>query len=109
MAYLSSTTTSPNVPYLVTQGIAYSSSNVTGTAGVRTGHPRTWHYNSTHISSDIEAANFFTDGKDLGFAVGDLLIHSEQASDGVTTAHKVITVGSTTTDIGVGTTIGLGA
>lgn len=96
MAYLSSTTTSPNVPYLVTQGITSSAV------------PRVWIYNSTHISSDIAAANFFTDGNELGMKVGDQLIHTESTVY-LMTSHSVVAVGSTTTDIGVGTTIGLGS
>jgi hypothetical protein len=108
MAYLSSTTTSPNVPYLVTQGIAFSSSNVTGSA-TQTGIPRTWYYNSTHLSTDIGSVNFFTDAVDLGFKVGDLVIHTEQQSSGLTTAHRVLVVGSTTTDCGAGTTVGAGS
>ena len=108
MAYLSSTTTSPNVPNLVTQGIAFSSSNVSGTAGVQAGLPRQWIYVSTHISSDIEAVNFFTDGRDLGFQLGDQLVHVGSTTY-VMTSHTVVAVGSTTTDLGVGTTIGLGA
>lgn len=106
MAYAGTTSTSPNVPMLVTQGMAYSSSNVTGSTEPR-GMPRTWHYASTHISSDISAPNFFTDGLELGFKVGDLLIHRNAAF--VITAHTVVAVGSTTTDLGVGTTIGLGS
>jgi hypothetical protein len=86
MAYLSSTSTSPNVPYLVTQSVASL---------------RTWIYSSTHISSDIEAANFFTDGLELGFKIRDLVYHyPSTGSTNVVTAHSVITVGSTTTVAG---------
>ena len=93
MAYLSSTTTSPNVPRMVSQGI--------------TGH-REWVYVSTHISSDIEAVNFFTEGRDLGMKVNDQLLHVT-STGGIITSHSVLVVGSTTTDISVGTTIGLGS
>ncbi len=108
MAYQGTTSTSPNVPQLVTQGVAFSSSNVTGTAGIQRGGPRVWVYTSTHISSDIEAANFFTDGQKLGMKVGDQLVHTGSTTF-VITSHTVVAVGSTTTDLGVGTTIGLGA
>lgn len=104
MAYAGTTSTSPNVPKLVTQEIAAVSTSRTNNEG----GPRVWHYRSTHISSDIEAANFFTDGQYLGFRTGDLLIHMGSTTY-VVTSHTVITVGATTTDIGVGTTIGLGA
>jgi len=93
---------------LVTQGIAFASSNVTGTAGIQRGQPRQWIYVSTHISSDIEAANFFTDGKNLGMQIGDQLVHVGSTTY-VMTSHTVVAVGSTTTDLGVGTTIGLGS
>jgi hypothetical protein len=108
MAYQGTTSTAPNVPQLVTQGIAFSSSNVTGTVGIQRGGPRTWVYTSTHISSDIEAVNFFTDGKALGFQVGDLLIHTGSTTF-VITSHTVVAVGATTTDLGVGSTLGLGS
>ena len=101
MAYLSSTTTAPNVPQLVTQGIAKSSS------GSAMNLPRTWIWNSTHISSDIEAANWITDGQELGLKVGDLVVHTNAAY--VTTSHTVLVVGATTTNLSVGTTIGLGS
>lgn len=106
MAYQGTTSTSPNPPFLVTQTLAYSSSNVTGSTTPK-GVPRTWSYASTHISSDIEAVNFFTDGEALGMKVGDYLVHRDP--NFVLTSHAVIAVGSTTTDLGVGTTIGLGA
>ena len=105
MAYLSSTTTSPNVPRMVTQGIAVPQSSGSTVASV---NPRQWIYASTHISSDIEAANFFTDGLNLGFRLGDQLVHIGSTTY-VMTSHTVVAVGSTTTDVGVGTTIGLGA
>ena len=53
MAYLSSTSTSPNVPIMLYQPMASL---------------RTWFYSSTHISSDLEEPNFFNDGQELGFA-----------------------------------------
>ncbi len=93
MAYLSSTSTAPNVPVLEGQSIAGR---------------RQWSYSSTHISSDISAADFFTDGKLLGLKVGDSLIH-HTSSGGIITSHTVLAVGATRTDLSVGTTIGLGA
>lgn len=93
MAYAGTTSTSPNVPILQTQSIA----------GVRT-----WHYTSTHISSDISAVNFFTDGLELGFKVGDQFMH-HTSTGGIITSHSVLVVGSTTTDISAGSTVGLGS
>ena len=66
---------------------------------------RTWFYTSTHISSDIEEPNFFNDGESLGFEIRDLLLHQTAAGSTVPgTAHTVITVGATTTEVSVGTT-----
>lgn len=100
MAYAGSTAASTlaNPPVLVTQGIARAASpRIT---------PRTWIYVSTHISSDVSAANFFTDGLELGMKVNDQLLHYT-STGGIITSHTVLVVGSTTTDLGVGTTIGL--
>lgn len=91
MAYAGTTSTSPNVPVMQVQAIASF---------------RQWIYKSTHISSDIAVANFFTDGLALGFKVGDQLMHVT-STGGIITSHSILVVGSTTTDIGVGTTIGL--
>jgi len=107
MAYLSSTTTSPNVPHLVTQGIATAQSAESSDTVLNAGL-RKWIYVSTHISSDIEEANFFTDGLELGFRLGDRLEHVGSTTY-VITSHTVLAVGATTADLGVGTTIGLGA
>lgn len=103
MAYSGTTSTAPNVPAVVSQAVR---------------GPRSWVYVSTHISSDIEAANFFTDGKNLGMKPGDWLTHvsvssyplsSTAPSSGITTLHQIVLVGSTTTDLSVGTTVGAGA
>ena len=93
MAYAGTTSTSPNVPRMVSQGI--------------TGF-RQWVYVSTHISSDIEAAGFFTDAYDLGVKVADSFLHVT-STGGVITAHSVLAVTTTGADLGVGTTIGLAA
>ena len=91
MAYLSSTSTSPNVPQLRSQAITGS---------------RTWDFSSPHISSDVSAANFISDGARLGLRVGDQLIH-HTSSGGIITGNTVLAVGATRTDLSVGTTIGL--
>ena len=93
MAYLSSTSSAPNTPNLVSQSIA----------GVGE-----WHYSSTHISSDVSFANFITDGATLGLKVGDKLIH-HTSSGGIITSHTILAVGATRTALSVGTTIGLAA
>jgi hypothetical protein len=107
MAYMSSTTTAPNVPSLVSQSINAISNASSDKATTNDGPPRLWIYNSTHISSDIAVANFFTDGYALGLRLGDLLWHRDATY--VLTSHSVLAVGATTCDVSVGTTIGLGA
>lgn len=105
MAYMSSTTTAPNVPVMLVQGIAaYGTTDPT----TQSGAPRTWYYRSTHISSDIEAVNFFTDGYYLGMRVNDLLMHVGSTTY-IITSHTVLAVGATTTDLGTGSTQGLGS
>lgn len=56
MAYAGTTSTSPNAPRIISQGI-------TGL--------RQWLYVSTHVSSDVNGTAFFSDGKVLGMKVGD--------------------------------------
>lgn len=99
MAYAGTTSTAPNPPVLVTQGIAAQSSNVTGSTVPR-GVPRTWTYVSTHFSSDIAVANFFTDGQKLGMLPGDHVIHTSFGSTAYEISdHAVVAVGSTTTKV----------
>ena len=93
MAYLSSTSSAPNTPVLEGQSIAGR---------------REWSYTSTHISSDVAFANFFTAGAFLGMKVGDRLIH-HTSTGGIITSHTVLVVGATQVDLSVGTTVGLGA
>ena len=102
MAYLGTTSTAQNVPSLVTQQMAFSSSNVTGTAGLRYGAGRVWLYSSTHAATDVTAVDFF--GRDisrLGFVVGDLLLH---VGSTIPTFHMCIAAGATTSDFGTGST-----
>jgi hypothetical protein len=103
MAYAGTTSTAPQVPQMAGQGIIGS---------------RTWVYLSTHISSDIEEPNFFTDGDLLGMKSGDMLRHvsvssfplaSTAPSSGIQTLHQVVIVGSTTTRVSTGTTLAVGS
>lgn len=79
MAYLGSTSSSPNFPAL-----AY---------GVLSG-PQEWRYASTHVSSDLSFANFFADGVALGMKLGDRLIHVGSTTI-LMSVHVVDTIGST--------------
>jgi hypothetical protein len=106
MAYLSSTTTSPNVPALVMQSVSVPMSSGATEASVA---PRRWIYSSTHLSTEVSVANFFTDGKELGFRVGDQLESRVFASSNEIWSHTVLVVGSTTTDTSSGILIGRSA
>lgn len=104
MAYSGTTSTAPNTPSLVAQGMAYASSNVTGVAGLRYGLPRFWTYASTHLSSDIGDANFFgRDAQRLGFVVGDALWHIGSSA---ITIHMCINAGATSADFSTGIIFG---
>lgn len=92
MAYSGTTSTSPNPPTLLSQAIA---------------GPRSWIYRSTHTAATASAANFFTDGLELGFKVGDPVVVLEMTtteSSAVTavTSHAVTAVGATTTQLSTG-------
>lgn len=81
-----------NPPYLETQAVA----------GVRT-----WVYTTTDPKETVDTDGYFTNGKDLGFQVGDLIkvACSDDANTEWVTA-TILTVASTTCDIGTPTVIG---
>jgi hypothetical protein len=55
------------------------------------------------LAGDITGANFVTDGLDLGMTVGDVVINVPTPTTDIT-VHKVTVVGSTTTQLGTGST-----
>lgn len=73
--------TSPNIPALVTQGLAYASSNVTGTTNIAYGG-RTWIYSSSFTAAECSSAHFGARARDLGFRRGDNLVIYDNASSG---------------------------
>jgi hypothetical protein len=104
MAYSGTTSTAPNVPALVTQGLAYASTNVTGTAEFQTGVPRTWIYSSSHLNAGVTAVNFFgADAVRLGFKVGDMVMSYGTSN---VTMHKITVVGTTTSQLSTGVVVG---
>ncbi len=38
-----------------------------------------WYYTDADVDSDVDLAGYFTDGKDLGMKVGDILFHFDTA------------------------------
>lgn len=88
MAYSTS-----NPPSLVTQSIGGSGCS-------------TWVYASTDTASDVDAANYITNGGSLGLAVGDIVFVTDtDASPPITTIHQVSATGDGTTDLNNLTTI----
>jgi hypothetical protein len=68
MAYLGTTAASSvsNPPSMITQGVG--------------GTPSFWSYKSTHTSTSLKTANFFTDAKVLGINQDDLMFAVNNAS-----------------------------
>lgn len=88
MAYATS-----NPPKLMTQPLG-------GGAG------KIWLYRSTDTASDVDAANYITNGGSLGMSVGDLVfVIDTDASPVITTLHQVSATGDGTTDLNNLTTI----
>lgn len=74
MAYSTS-----NPPKLVVPGM--------GTSGVSL-----WAYASTDVHTDVDATGYFSNGKDLGMRVGDLVFVSKTNATIGTTIHYVSAV-----------------
>lgn len=89
-----------NPPFLMNAGAA-----IGGKA------PRIWGYQSADAAATVAGANYFSNGRDLGMKVGDIVIVYDTASPLVTT-HMVLSIGTGTNryaDVGTGTTIGIGS
>lgn len=82
-----------NPPALVTQPLG-------GGAG------KVWLYRSTDDAATVDTANYFTNGGDLGLAVGDIMyVIDTDASPVIVTLHQVSATGNGTTDVNNLTTI----
>ncbi len=60
--------------------MAYATSNpprVIAAGGIA--GPSLWYYSDADVDSDVDLAGYFTDGKDLGMKVGDILFHFDTA------------------------------
>jgi hypothetical protein len=85
MSYVGSTAASTvaNPPNRVSQGLM-SQSNINESTSVVNGGSL-WTYNSSNLTTDLNTANFFSDGHLLGMRPGDILIantHSTESSTG---------------------------
>jgi len=80
--------------------MAYSTSNppvLMSQAGG--GGPQAWYYTSTDVHTDVDAADYFSNGHALGLKVGDIMhVVKSTATVGATT-HSVsaVTVGGAAT------------
>lgn len=51
-----------------------------------------WVYTSTDVHTDVDAADYFSNGYDLGLKVGDIMFVSKSSATIGTTVHYVETV-----------------
>lgn len=80
--------------------MAYSTSNPpvlmaqVGGAG-----PRQWYYTSTDVHTDVDAADYFSNGHAVGMAVGDIMFVVKSTATVGATLHSVsaVTVGGAAT------------
>lgn len=90
MAYFGSTQLSSvaNPPQLMSRPAGartiLGTTNLTAwSSGVtRAGGMQRWQYISTNLTTDMTAVGFFTDGRDLGMQVGDLITGVQYTSAG---------------------------
>lgn len=59
--------------------------------------PNVWLYSSTNLTTDLTAANFFTDGYYLGMRPGDIVMGSQYTSAGSSAISFQGTISSVTT------------
>lgn len=98
MAYVGSTATSTaaNPPNRISHGLLTQSNFAESTSVINGG--AVWSYTSTNLTTDLNEANFFTDGHLLGMRNGDVLIsatYSAESSTGAILYLGVITGVST--------------
>ena len=102
MAYSGSTASSSlqNPPAAIVHGImaaqAHTSQLSTSVPGGKQGG-RVWFYSSTNLTTDIVAANFFSDGYYLGMQAGDVVIGNQYSSLGSSVQTFIGTITSVTT------------
>lgn len=98
MSYVGSTAASSvaNPPMLIARGGLAPTNNINSTS-VAEGQGL-WMYNSSNLSTDIMASNFFTDGQRLGMRNGDVMLattFSTESSTGHILVSGIITGVST--------------
>ena len=81
MSYSGSTASSPNPPRCLIP--AMSGPLAANSTSVANGS-QLWFYNSTNLTTDMTASNFFTDAKYLGMRNGDVLIAATYSTQSAT-------------------------
>lgn len=90
MAYFSSTVGATGNPPQLIAPVGGGARTILGTSNLtawssgvtRSGGMQVYRYNSTNLTTDMTVAGFFTDGRDLGMQVGDLLVGTQWSSAG---------------------------
>ncbi len=89
--------------------MAYSTSNppvlLVSSFDNTPGFPNIWVYSSTELGSAVDALAYFTNADKLGMKVGDVVLVYATGVKGMT-SHILAATGSTTADLGDGTTFG---
>lgn len=91
--------------YLTTQGSTYANSGNPAYGGPG---PNLWAYASTNLTTDIVAANFFTDGFYIGMKAGDILMGSQFTSLGssvITFTGTIVSVSTAGASLSTGSLI----
>jgi hypothetical protein len=65
----------------------------------------TWRYNSVDNATTVDVPGYFTNAKELGIAVGDLIIVTDtDASPPIVTTHRAVSYSGDTLTISTGDT-----
>lgn len=92
MSYSGSTATTPNPALCVSGALTRGSTVLTGNS------KQLWMYSSTNLTTDLVAAGFFADGKNLGMRPGDIVIGTQYTSAGSSVISFTSVVASVSTD-----------
>lgn len=89
--------------------MSYSTSNPPAlkSASPLTGAGQTWVYRSTDVATDVDAADYFSNGHALGMKVGDIVEVCDTDTSTTMTFHRVtaVTAGGAATVSTTGLTI----
>jgi hypothetical protein len=91
MSYSGTTAATPNPPQSVSVPLTR------GTTTLTHNKPGLWVYQSTNLTTDINAAGFFADGVALGMRPGDIVIGTQYTSAGSSVVSFIATVSAVTT------------